>query len=249
MSRHSVMNPLRAYYDNKHISAINFVCPDEQSCKYLSTDFVPAREANIGPGYEAGTLPRILFISADAANEYPGRTPSRRTMDYQQQFHMKRGGDLCIKSDSPLWRETHLFAYEILNRVATRLGSTLNFGDICMYFACVNSAKCKTQKGSGQAKGHVFRNCQKYIHDEIVFLQPDIIITQGVYARKSISGKFQVRENLANNCTEIDIEGRPVLKFETIHPSVRDNTFRIEKEKLYPLYYDLAQKFLQSWTP
>lgn len=62
-----MLNGLRHYYTESGIAAEQFRCPMAESCGSVGTQFISACEAFVGTEYEAGTLPRVLFISLDPA--------------------------------------------------------------------------------------------------------------------------------------------------------------------------------------
>src|SRR4051812_817116 len=69
----NVLNGLRNYYITTGISAERFRCPMAPSCRAVCVDFISAREAFVGSEYERGTLPRVLFVSLDAAKDLSDR--------------------------------------------------------------------------------------------------------------------------------------------------------------------------------
>ena len=83
-----MLDSLGKYYAENGISAEAFDCPHGRVghglCRVNSRDFVSAREAFVGSEYEKGTLPRVLFVSIDAASDHPGREPSKRTLEYMR---------------------------------------------------------------------------------------------------------------------------------------------------------------------
>jgi hypothetical protein len=64
-----VLNALRDYYRTSGISE-HFRCPLSSNCRSVCTDFISACEAFVGSEYEAGTMPRLLFISLDRPEIY-----------------------------------------------------------------------------------------------------------------------------------------------------------------------------------
>jgi uracil-DNA glycosylase len=95
----------------------------------------------------------------------------------------------------------------------------------------------------------MFENCRTFLPREIELLEPDILITQGKYGRLAVDGKFEVLRNEAHPevseyvCQLLDIRGRTVLKFSTVHPRAV-KFFDRERELAYPWYIQQAQEFL-----
>ena len=79
-----ILDDLRNYYDQVGIAAEHFACQHEKSCRSVCADMVTPREAFVGSLYEAGVLPRLLFVSLDSSNDHPGREPSKRTLAFMR---------------------------------------------------------------------------------------------------------------------------------------------------------------------
>jgi hypothetical protein len=258
---------LREYWDDQGIAANikYFTCkyqqpsivgaPSHKSCNLNKGVFLTPKETFIGTEYEKHTLPRILFISLDPADDSPGPQP------YQRDWHYVRLAeeqwDHAQLNEKPHWRETHEMAYNLLKGTAQRLGIKLPGpkGLICKYFANTNSAKCKNMGlGSDQAQPHVFKNCSEYIPGEVLRLRPDMIITQGADAAKSIRGQFNIKNKSGNTASTridiLDMGGHDVLKFESWHPTRRDSTFGEEKRDFFPTLYEYVNNvFFKNWQP
>lgn len=248
-----MLTDLRSYYNAKGISAEGFNCPHQGACRSISEKFITAREAFVGSEYEKGTLPRVLFISLDASSDHPGGAPSQRTLQ-----HMRFSEELDPNGCDPEklhrlrhWYWTHKFAYELLNPVAlTRLGSPLEFRHIHKYFAHTNSAKCKdAARGSSQGPAIVFNNCREFLPMEIRLLRPDVIVTQGKWARLAVEGAFPVNarsqqsQHLQYGYEIITVDHRPVLNFSTYHQN-NYGKFNDERKLAYPWYFQVAREFL-----
>lgn len=255
-----MLHQLRRYYLDKGIAAEGFACPQGgpgvRSCRTISQDFVPAREAFVGSEYEQGTLPRVLFLSIDASSAHPGRAPSQRTLEYMRFWEENGKTDPAGCDPDRLhkgrhWYWTHKIAYEILNNVAcARLGGPIQFRHIHKYFAHTNSAKCKdAARGSGQGPDLVFHNCRPFLPGEVRLLRPDVIVTQGRWGRLAIEGAFPVVTRSSHprypqyQAEVLDIDGRQVLKFSTYHQN-NHGGFNKEKSEAYPWYYQVAHAFL-----
>nr|AID65796.1 hypothetical protein [uncultured bacterium] len=247
------MNQLRKYYDEKGIAAMNFTCKNKGSCMRNSVNFLSPREACVGTGYDDYILPRVLFISLDAANSYPSNEPVHRTLGAMQHVHETT----CVPSKikrSPHWKWTHRFAFETLKGIAPKWGITLKYDDICKYFAHTNSAKCKFDtEAIGEGPSRVFKKCQQYIPEEVRILHPDVIFTQGAKAAESIRGmapayKVTNPDNPKYWYEIINMNDRKVIKFITPHSGNRKDFNEQRREGVFGWYLAEAQKFLQSWV-
>jgi hypothetical protein len=116
----TMLAELDRYYRKNKISAAAFACKNEKKCNAgcAPHEFVPTREAFVGPEYEKGTLPRILFISLDPADDWPGREPERRTLQAM------RDSEPTPCNPGPKgrhWYETHIWHIVSSNRSRRRL--------------------------------------------------------------------------------------------------------------------------------
>lgn len=250
-----MLKKLEKYYLEKHISAIAFDCDNLPRCSAgcKEGDFVTAREAFVGSEYEKGVLPRLLFISLDASDEWPGSEPENRTLqavrsEVESAKLTKRGTH---------WRETHELAHGILDPIAIeRLGHSVPIEQINRYFAHTNSAKCKDKSmGTRQGKPILFANCRQFIQCEVEILSPAIIVTQGRWARESIRAPFRV---LRQECMPdypdkygykvIEVADREVINFDTAHQRAF-GLFWPEKKIAYPWYKQKTLQFVRKFKP
>lgn len=88
-----MIQALRNYYNSNGISAFGFRCHFANSCRLFSNNFVEAKEAYVGSEYEReydmenGSLPRVLFLSADPGGHGRGDTnPQIRTMEAKRRY-------------------------------------------------------------------------------------------------------------------------------------------------------------------
>lgn len=255
MDKDDMLSQLEKYWDTQGIAALSFSCkystknPLWKSCNLGTGNFATAKEAYIGSEYEKGTLPRVLFISADrAAATNPKGGADKRTWQYIRTLEETIFDHRVM---NPHWRETHEIAFKILEGTARQLGKPLPGprDGICKYFAHINSAKCKNTKlGTEEAPAYIFKNCKIYIPQEVRLLRPDVIITQGDFAYKSIQNCFNPkiiyhRRNHDMWYEELNIDGRKVLKFKTYHPA-NWGLYNNQKRNVFPWYYNkVVQRF------
>ena len=63
-----MLDALKAYYEANGISALDFRCQHAYQCGADSPRFTAAKESYVGPEYEAGNGPRLLFLSLDSGS-------------------------------------------------------------------------------------------------------------------------------------------------------------------------------------
>jgi hypothetical protein len=84
----------------------------------------------------------------------------------------------------------------------------------------------------------MFHNCREFMRGEVELLQPDIIVTQGKWARVAIDGSFDVRrlqhQQPDCRCESATVDDRSVLKLSMYHP--RYGGFYQEKERVFPCF-------------
>ncbi len=246
------LKQLDDYYRKHHIAAEEFACSYAADCSRGATDFVEAREPLVGDLYEKRVLPRLLIVSLDPATDMVGRDPQHRragaVLEWEARQPRPVNGGPEFKKQAH-WYQTYEFAHRLLAPIARERGvGTISFSQMYRYFAHTNSAKCKdTGVGTAQAAARIFQNCSHFIPGEVVALEPDIVVTQGKYARESIaslpvllsastaSGKY--------HADVVDLSGRPAIRFETHHPNRKDNSYRNEVAEAWSWYAKIAAAF------
>jgi len=247
-----MLEELDLYYRKQGISAVSFNCENRSECSVgcKPNDFVTTREAFVGSEYEKCTLPRLLFVSLDAGDEYPGREPEQRTLQAMR-TEEEVGCNPNRLPKGKHWYETHALAHQFLEPIArARLGRSVPFEEIHRYFAHTNSAKCKNlAMGTREGIAVLFKNCRRFIAGEVEILCPDILVTQGRWAREAVSAAFPVlRQEQMPDHPEygyeiIDLADREVIKFNTAHQRAFGRFWR-EKKVAYPWYAQAAVDFL-----
>lgn len=205
-----------AYYRRQGISALAFRCPHVRECRRGQVGFVEAKAAFVGSEYENGTLPRLLFVSLDPGRS--DRNPAERTAQAVR-IREEQECDVATLPKARHWYRTHEMAWELLKRF--RLD--LQMQDIHRYFAHANSGKCCVGNPDHQsAPAVLFRNCRKYLQGEITLLRPDVLVTQGKWARVAVEQSLEVREfaGARSPCSpgRLQLANRPVLWLHTNHP-------------------------------
>jgi hypothetical protein len=246
----TMVGKLDEYYRQQRISATAFDYINYSKCSAgcAAQKFVTTREAFLGAEYEKGTLPRLLFISLDPADDWPGPKPEQRTLKAMRDSE-PTPCDPGIKGRH--WYETHELANRILEPIAkAKLGQSIPFEEVCRYFAHTNSAKCKNlSMGTQQGKSVLFENCRQFIPEEVEILRPDIIVTQGMWARMALAGAFPVlrQERIPHESDYqyqvVKLGNQMAIKFDTAHPRAA-RFFWTEKKIAYPLYIEAARRFL-----
>ena len=242
-----MIQALRNYYNSNGISAFGFRCHFANSCRLFSNNFVEAKEAYVGSEYEKeydkqnGTLPRILFLSADQGGHGCGDTnPQIRTIESARRYEENDCNPECLSPNKHDYH-THDLAWIFLRK----FDPDLQFQNICPYFAHTNSAKCcEDYERTKQASPRLFDNCRGYIPGEIQILDPDILITQGACAKEAIEYGFslsttlieidpasdhlgEVDKKISDHCNYhlIQMNGKKVLWFAPYHPNQKGGLY------------------------
>ena len=124
------------------------------------------------------------------------------------------------------------------------------------YYAAANSAKCcMNNESRSQADSILFENCREYILGELTILDPDILVTQGQYARM-VAEKMQIKkilhkENISEASSKADDyhilqmnNGKTVVWIHHYHPN-NYGFFKKNRDK-YIAYAKKTAEFLKT---
>ncbi len=233
---------LTNYYKSKGISAIGFNCPHFRSCSQTSPNtFTTAKEAFVSSGYVQHVLPRIVFLSLDSGSAE--KDPHLKTLESIRIWEEENENVLALPRNKH-WYRTHELAHIILRNFKPGL----KIDEARHYFAHVNSAKCcMNNPQRAQANQILFDNCRGFIPGELEILDPDIIITQGKWARLALDGAFPKMtssEFIPETIPEMKlvmINDHPVILIETFHP--RHTSFHTVNRAHYSQYVDTIKQF------
>lgn len=234
---------LTIYYKSKGISAIDFNCPHFQACSATSPKtFTTAKESFVSSGYVEHDLPRIVFISLDSGSAE--KDPHLKTIESIRIWEEEKENVLALPRNKH-WYRTHELAHIILRNFKP----DLQIDEARHYFAHVNSAKCcMNNPQRAQANQILFDNCREFIPGELEILDPDIIITQGKWAKLALEGAFPevtASEILPETISEmkiIVINDHPVIWIETFHP--RHTSFHTVNRAHYSQYIEVIKRFI-----
>jgi hypothetical protein len=236
---------LTDYYISKGISAIHFNCPYFKSCSRTAPHtFTTAKESFISSDYVEHTLPRIVFLSLDSGSAE--KDPALKTLESIRKWEEEKE-NIYLLSRNKHWYRTHELAYTILKNFKP----DLRIDQARHYFAHVNSAKCcMNNPQRAQANQILFDNCREFIPGELEILDPNIIITQGRWAKLALEGAFPELEKsdiIPDSLSEVNIiqvNDHPVLWIETFHP--RNPSFHTVNRNNYPLYTKVTIDFINQ---
>jgi hypothetical protein len=237
-----LIEQLTNYYQSKGISAIDFHCPHYRSCSQTSPKtFTTAKEAFVSSGYVKHDLPRIVFISLDSGSAE--NDPRLKTLESIRVWEEEQENVLALPRNKH-WYRTHELAHTILSNFKP----DLQIDESRHYFAHVNSAKCcMNNPQRAQANQILFDNCREFIPGELEILDPDIIITQGKWARLALDRAFpeitasDIIPETIPEMKVILINDHPVIWIETFHP--RHTSFHTVNRANYSQYVDAIKRF------
>jgi len=246
-----MLEELAAFYDSHGISSIGFRCSSRAACSAKAPQFTEAKASFVGPRYEEGTLPRLLFLSLDSGRGSPD--PRQRTIEAVRRRALDC--DVAALPKNRHWYRTHEMACELLRQFEPQL----SVRDARLYFAHVNSAKCcQNKRGRKRADSTLFENCRRFIPGELRILKPDIVVTQGRPAKDAILKNYDVQRHVKRTeksdryrrdayyetgLIELEPDGKKFLWLHTFHPS-NFGLFYPQKVYCWPLY---AEKVGQHW--
>ena len=249
-----MLEKLTVFYEEQGISP--FSCCSKDKCnKAKSPCFTEAKASYVGPHYEKGQLPRLLFLSLDSGKGCSDE--KQRTIEAVRCQNLATDVETLPKNKH--WYLTHEMALKLL----CQFKSGLKIADTPPYFAHVNSAKCcQNKKNKGQADGTLFDECRRFIPEELRILKPDIVVTQGNWAKVAICKSFTVQKRVECSIESaaeykrdahyetgfIELEpGRCALWLQTYHPRAR-GYFYPQRKHCWPLYAKAVGQWMgRSW--
>lgn len=208
-----MLNKLQTYYENNGILATSFTCKHREECSKDSENFTGPKSAFVSAGYESGLLPRLLFLSLDSGS---GDKVDKNRLPYAVRYQ-EEAEDVMSLAKHKHWFRTHELAWYILKR----FNPLLKLDEARGYFAHANSAKCCMNKIQRKKADKVlFKNCQKYLKQELKILNPEIVVTQGNEAKSAIVEMFESRINKIDDYSSIiRINDKEVFWLHTYHPN------------------------------
>lgn len=236
---------LTEYYKLKGISAKDFNCPYYQSCSQTAPEtFTTAKESFVSSGYVEHSIPRIVFLSLDSGSAE--KDPTLKTLESVRAWEEEKE-NIHMLPRNKHWYRTHELAHTILKHFKP----DLSIDQARRYFSHVNSAKCcMNNPQRAQANQILFDNCRKFIPGELEILDPDIIITQGRWAKLALDGAFPElgkSDIIPDALPEIKIlllNSHPVIWIETYHP--RHPSFHSINRAHYSIYTAVINKFIEQ---
>ena len=249
-----MLERLSAFYDSHGISPVAFHCPSRAACSANSPDFTEAKASFVGPRYEDGPLPRLLFLSLDSGSGDPD--PQQRTPEAVRMWNL--ACDVAALPKNGHWYRTHEMAWKLLRQFEPHL----TLPDTRLHFAHVNSAKCcQNMSGRRQADPTLFKNCRRFIPGELRILNPDVVVTQGGWAKGAIrfavrrhghvvrtvesDARFRRNAYYETGLVELDPDVKPSLWLQTYHPTAFGR-FYPQRAHCWPLYAEEVGRFWRS---
>ncbi len=251
-----ILKTLQSYYEEQKIAAHGFDCPHRDECSTESPGFTEAKASYVGPLYgETAKLPRLLFLSLDSGSA--DEEPENRTLEGVRKWNVECDVERLPRNRH--WYRTH----ELAQRLFAPFRPGISVADTRLFFAHVNSAKCcQNNPGRAQANPTLFKNCCAFIPEELKILEPEIIVTQGKWAKEAICEGFEIQEH---TCKLLDVNGyrNPALYetgeieigsetralwISTYHPAAF-GYFNPQRKQCWDCYAAAVKEFWNTGTP
>lgn len=244
-SQAGLLTRLDSYYSEQGISALSFRCPRASHCRASSSGFTTAKESYVGPAYEAGSRPRLVFLSLDSGSA--STLADEKTMAAVREKTLATNVDALHKGKH--WYLTHALAFELLRQ----FHPSLTIATSNRYFAHVNSAKCCANNDQrAKASSVLFKNCRPYIPEELRILDPDVIVTQGDEAREvveSLGVQSPQRDEVVGALYQrglVSLNGASTaLWLHTYHPNAK-HRFWAQQKQVWQLYAVAVSAFMKD---
>jgi len=233
---------LHRYYVKQGICPAHFTCPHETECRTGVSNFVGPREPSIGKEYLSRSLPRLLFVSLD-----PGKLEKTDPLELQVVSKLPVE-PRWLKRQRRHWYRTHELALHLLGYFDK--GMTLE--QTRLHFAHANVVRCcVNNRGSRQARAALYRNCRQYLADEILLLEPDIIVTQGNSAHSAVQhtlgekAKQRVRSGVGYHILELD-KPEKTLWLQSVHPTARGTKYQDQVDNQWRVFRRIVASFFKN---
>ena len=240
----AMFDELVSFYARSGILSTSFFCRHLKSCQGSCSSFTEAKSAYVGPEYEKGTLPRLLFLSLDSGSA--DRDPERRTPEAVRLHEV--ACDVGELHQGKHWFRTHELASVLLKQFEPSLTPE----NVSPHFSHANSAKCCMNKAHRSlADDRLFHNCRDYLPGELEILNPDILVTQGAWANIAVEQLLGVRnvfeaEDPDCRCAVLDIrQGSPSIWIHTHHPTAF-GLFNNQRRKYWRQYAAWVGEFVSG---
>lgn len=258
MSTETMLEKLDRYYQSQGIPALEFKCKFIEDCKRVCKgQMVSVPESYVGAEYEAGALPRLLFVSSDTNDpKWLKDDPKMGTLSENRKIMWRDRSEPWFQKPKGHWHQTLELAQALLAPYAKeRLGKVIEFNDLVGYIANVRSTRCKDISiGTKEGSPRMFEKCIGFLNGELELLHPDIIVTQGKRASNALWNTFQtsngrvpMRGNPHHNAYyEIGKlpDGHTAIKIVAWHPCARG--WRSGEKKQF---VDWAAKSVHKFIP
>lgn len=228
-----MISKLDAYYRLQGIHPLDFACVHRASCSAGCKNFTEARASLVGSRY--GDPIRVVVLSLDPGSGWTD--PTDRTFEGVAARVAEIDPDRLPKHKH--WYRTHETVAAVLSyfsdeRLAPR--------DAAGRFAHVNAAKCSHNlPNKMQAPKHLFKNCRRFLEEELAILAPDIVITQGQRAAKVVE-PWEKRSRWKN---VLEIDDRRFYWLELVHPTAWGGAYG-EERKTWPGRFRRARRWVEA---
>ncbi len=208
-----MLRKLAGFYRRNGILSTSFKCAYKSQCRGGNPKFTGPKSAFVSAGYEAGKLPRLLFLSLDSGS---AKLKNADKLPRAVRARMQ-GVDVSSMHKGKHWYRTHELAWYILKPFMP----DLTIEETKKYFAHANAAKCCMNKsGNKKADAVLFQNCRGYLKGELSILRPEIIVTQGDEAKKAVvSIREKTLSRMDDYASIIRLNGDDIFWLHTYHPS------------------------------
>lgn len=189
VSRESVVDDLRRFYDQEHIAVGAFACAHKDDCcADAARPLTHGAEAHVGTRY--GEVLRVAVVSLDTGG---GSDPiEKRTKIIE---------DLAGKK-----MNRHMTGTTTL--LAALLGADIGDASPFPYFAMINAAKCAAHdERRDMVPASLYERCLPFGRSELDLLKPQVIVAQGNRARAVLPKGKRIDPKLLTDT--IEREGLP----------------------------------------
>lgn len=227
----SIEKELQIYHEQMEIAPDHFKCLHWKCCQHFAqphdlqqpTDHIAASQHYQDRSYLNHDIPRLVVVSLSA----PAIDPDEEQVE--------------TRSLGLHWRRTLATVRSLLDPFLdddlpepARYSDDESTEQVQRLFLHLRTAKCSSIQS--EENGRIYEHCGSYLGGELRIAKPDVVISQGLQAKKQIERNFLILRRIGRIASDIDsrfdidifelnLNGEGVLWIPLYHPAIRNETF------------------------
>lgn len=203
------VDKLRDFYEEQKIGFDSFDCPRRDECKDVcvfeankkrgasgepvtsdNIEMLDGADAHVGSKYgeKNGEKIRIVVVSLDTGNDSDNLEARRLNIE----------GNSTGEKPNPPGKKPNPHMRGTLEILRALYGADEGDDSVLQKYAMTNAAKCSAKAGNSAKDGNMdmapaqlYDNCRDFARGELSELDPDLVVAEGVQARKLMSPQYK----------------------------------------------------------